>query len=86
MTRLLDGPAAWYAMRVLTSLVCASLATLGVAGLWCAGISIPLFMVAGELMVEGGIMDRLVDFANSVVGRVQAILSMALLLRLLPLP
>ena len=27
-------------------------------------------MVAGELMVEGGIMDRLVDFANSVVGRV----------------
>ena len=33
-------------------------------------ISIPLFMVAGELMVEGGIMDRLVDFANSVVGRV----------------
>ena len=33
-------------------------------------ISIPLFMVAGELMVKSGIINRLVDFANSVVGRV----------------
>jgi TRAP-type transport system large permease protein len=33
-------------------------------------MAIPLFMLAGELMVAAGIMQRLVDFANSVVGRV----------------
>ena len=49
VTRLLDGPAAWYAMRVLTSLVCASLATLGVAGLWCAGGGRPSVAVLGVL-------------------------------------
>ncbi len=32
-------------------------------------MAIPLFMLAGELMVEAGIMIRLVNFANSVVGR-----------------
>ena len=49
VTRLLDGPAAWYAMRVLTSLVCALLATLGVAGLWCAGGGRPSVAVLGVL-------------------------------------
>jgi tripartite ATP-independent transporter DctM subunit len=34
-------------------------------------LAIPCFMLAGELMVEGGIMDRLVALANSVVGRVR---------------
>lgn len=34
-------------------------------------LAIPCFMVAGELMVEGGIMDRLVTLANSLVGRVR---------------
>ena len=34
-------------------------------------MSIPLFMIAGELMLKGGIMDRLVDFANAFVGRVR---------------
>ena len=34
-------------------------------------LAIPCFMVAGELMVEGGIMDRLIALANSVVGRVR---------------
>ena len=34
-------------------------------------MSIPLFMVAGELMLKGGIMDRLVDFANAFIGRVR---------------
>lgn len=34
-------------------------------------MAIPLFMLAGELMLKAGIMDRLVDFANSLVGRVQ---------------
>ena len=33
-------------------------------------MAIPLFMLAGELMVKSGIMDRLVTFANSLVGRV----------------
>jgi tripartite ATP-independent transporter DctM subunit len=32
-------------------------------------MAIPLFMLAGELMVAAGIMQRLVDFSNSVVGR-----------------
>ena len=34
-------------------------------------MAIPLFMLAGELMLKAGIMDRLVAFANSLVGRVQ---------------
>lgn len=34
-------------------------------------LAIPCFMVAGELMVEGGIMERLVTLANSLVGRVR---------------
>ena len=34
-------------------------------------MSIPLFMVTGELMLKAGIMDRLVDFANAFVGRVR---------------
>jgi len=34
-------------------------------------MSIPLFMVAGELMLKGGIMVRLVDFANAFVGRMR---------------
>lgn len=33
-------------------------------------MAIPLFMLAGELMVAAGIMQRLIDFANSIVGRV----------------
>lgn len=32
-------------------------------------MAIPLFMLAGELMVRGGIMQRLIDFSNSIVGR-----------------
>jgi tripartite ATP-independent transporter DctM subunit len=34
-------------------------------------MSIPLFMVAGELMLKGGIMVRLIDFANAFVGRMR---------------
>lgn len=33
-------------------------------------MAIPLFMLAGELMVKAGIVDRLIGFANSLVGRV----------------
>ena len=33
-------------------------------------MAIPLFMLAGELMVAAGILQRLVEFANSLVGRV----------------
>lgn len=34
-------------------------------------LAIPLFMLAGELMLAGGVMSRLIDFANSIVGRVR---------------
>lgn len=34
-------------------------------------MSIPLFMIAGELMLKGGIMERLVEFANAFIGRVR---------------
>jgi TRAP-type transport system large permease protein len=34
-------------------------------------LSIPLFMLAGQLMLRGGIMERLIDWANAIVGRVQ---------------
>lgn len=33
-------------------------------------MAIPLFMLAGELMVKSGIMERLIAFSNSLVGRV----------------
>jgi tripartite ATP-independent transporter DctM subunit len=33
-------------------------------------MAIPLFMLAGELMVQAGIMQRLIEFSNSLVGRV----------------
>lgn len=32
-------------------------------------MAIPLFMLAGELMVRAGIMQRLIDFSNAIVGR-----------------
>ena len=34
-------------------------------------MSIPFFILAGELMMKGGIMERLIDLANAVVGRVR---------------
>jgi tripartite ATP-independent transporter DctM subunit len=34
-------------------------------------MSIPLFMVAGELMLKGAIMERLIDLANVFIGRVR---------------
>lgn len=34
-------------------------------------MSIPLFMVTGELMLKAGIMDRLVDLANAFIGRIR---------------
>lgn len=33
-------------------------------------MAIPLFMLAGEIMVKAGIIHRLIDFANALVGRV----------------
>jgi len=33
-------------------------------------MAIPFFMLAGELIVRGGIMSRLIGFANTVIGRV----------------
>lgn len=34
-------------------------------------MAIPLFMVAGELMIKGGIMGQMIDFSNALVGRVR---------------
>jgi tripartite ATP-independent transporter DctM subunit len=34
-------------------------------------MAIPLFMLAGQLMIRGGIMGPLIEFANAVVGRVR---------------
>lgn len=34
-------------------------------------MAIPFFMLAGELMVKAGIVERLIELANSVVGRLQ---------------
>jgi TRAP-type transport system large permease protein len=34
-------------------------------------MSIPFFMLAGELMIKAGIIERLITLANSLVGRVQ---------------
>ena len=34
-------------------------------------MAIPLFMVAGELMIKGGIMGQMIAFANALVGRVR---------------
>src|SRR3954470_7518823 len=34
-------------------------------------MSIPFFILAGELMMKGGIIERLIDLANAVVGRVR---------------
>ena len=34
-------------------------------------MAIPFFILAGELMMKGGIMERLIDFANALVGRVR---------------
>ncbi|MGE0241708.1 MAG: TRAP transporter large permease, partial [Parvibaculaceae bacterium] len=34
-------------------------------------MAIPLFMLAGQLMIRGGIMDSIVELANTVVGRVR---------------
>jgi C4-dicarboxylate transporter DctM subunit len=34
-------------------------------------MAIPLFTLAGQLMISGQIMDRMIDFANSIVGRIR---------------
>ena len=34
-------------------------------------MSIPFFILAGELMLKAGMMERLIDLANAVVGRVR---------------
>jgi tripartite ATP-independent transporter DctM subunit len=34
-------------------------------------MAIPFFMLAGELMIKAGIVERLIDLANSIVGRVK---------------
>ena len=34
-------------------------------------MAIPLFMLAGQLLLRGGIMERLIEWANAVVGRVK---------------
>ena len=36
-------------------------------------IAIPLFIFAGEIMLRGGISERLIGLANSLVGRMQGL-------------
>lgn len=43
-------------------------------------MSIPLFMVTGELMLKGGIMERLIAFANAFIGRIRGGLAQVALL------
>src|ERR1044071_4573824 len=40
-------------------------------------MSIPLFILAGELMSRGGIMQRIIDIANALVGRIRGGLGVA---------
>lgn len=40
-------------------------------------MSIPLFVLAGELMSRGGIMQRIIDLANALVGRIRGGLGVA---------
>ena len=40
-------------------------------------LAIPFFIFAGELMMYGGIADKIVDFAKALVGQVRASLSMS---------
>src|SRR3979409_184126 len=40
-------------------------------------MSIPLFILAGELMSRGGIMQRIIDLANALVGRIRGGLGVA---------
>lgn len=43
-------------------------------------MAIPFFVLAGNLMTEGGISRRLVDFANSIIGNVRGGMAYALVL------
>lgn len=43
-------------------------------------MAIPFFILAGNLMAAGGISQRLVDLAKSIVGRVQGGLAMSCVL------
>jgi C4-dicarboxylate transporter DctM subunit len=40
-------------------------------------MSIPLFILAGELMSRGGVMQRVIDIANAIVGRIRGGLGVA---------
>src|SRR5687767_14457173 len=43
-------------------------------------MAIPLFMLAGELMVRGGLAERLIDVANAFIGRIAGGLAQATML------
>ena len=43
-------------------------------------MAIPLFMVAGELMLRGEIAERMIEFANAFIGRVAGGLAQATIL------
>ncbi|CAK7068381.1 MAG: C4-dicarboxylate TRAP transporter large permease protein DctM [Desulfovibrio sp.] len=64
----LDVPLAIEAQRIFTALDSSSI------------MAIPFFVLAGNLMTEGGISRRLVDFANSVIGNVRGGMAYAMVL------
>lgn len=43
-------------------------------------MAIPLFVLAGNLMTEGGISRRLVDFCNSIIGNIRGGMGYAMVL------
>ena len=64
----LDVPLAIIPQRLFTALDSVSI------------MAIPFFVLAGNLMTEGGISRRLVDFCNSIIGNVRGGLAYAMVL------
>lgn len=76
---------ALFGLPIAFAMGAASLAALGVSGVGLSMVpqrmmhavnsfplmSIPFFMLAGELMIKAGIVERLIALANAVVGRVR---------------
>ncbi len=69
---------------VLCLLADVNMASLMVTGFWSMNsvvlIALPLFILTGYLMQSGGLADRLIDFIESMIGRVRGGLGVALIL------
>ncbi len=69
---------------VLCLLADVNMASLMITGFWSMNsvvlIALPLFILTGYLMQSGGLADRLIDFIESIIGRVRGGLGVALIL------